>query len=122
MSHKGLGGKMATSNALRPLSAEPASASIDGNYRAELAGQIVAAALPRPMDGYEFGKALRVIRWSPSEAAGQLNLADSTIRKMASGHAKIPDDIAAWLRAYASELAGVHARHPPPRRQGRPRP
>ena len=84
----------------------------------ELAGQIAASA-PPPMTAYEFGKALRVIRWSPSEAAGQLNLADSTIRKMATGHAKVPEDIAAWLRDYASELAEVHARHPPPRRQGR---
>ncbi|WP_419900756.1 hypothetical protein [Roseomonas sp. USHLN139] len=100
----------------------PHLGTVNGVYRAELAGQIAATASPRPMDAYEFGKALRVIRWSPGEAAGQLNLADSTIRKMASGNAKVPDDIAAWLRAYASELAGVHARHPPPRRQGRPGP
>ncbi|ONG58793.1 hypothetical protein BKE38_01810 [Pseudoroseomonas deserti] len=72
------------------------------------------------MDAYEFSKALRVIRWSFIEAAGQLNLADSTIRKMATGHSKVPEDIAVWLRAYADDVAAARNRHPPPRRPGRP--
>ncbi|WP_419900729.1 hypothetical protein [Roseomonas sp. USHLN139] len=100
----------------------PHLGTVNGNYRAELPGQIAATAPAKPMVWHEFNAALRVIRWTPTEVAERLNLAPSTVRRLASGHGKIPEDISAWLRAYAADVAAAQERHPPPRRTGRPGP
>ncbi|ONG53288.1 hypothetical protein BKE38_12565 [Pseudoroseomonas deserti] len=95
---------------------------VNGNYRARSAGlarAIAAAPAPvEPMTSYEFSQALRVIRWTPGEAAERLGFAPSTIRKMISEYGRIPEDVAAWLRPYAAETAALNARHPPPQRIG----
>jgi hypothetical protein len=63
----------------------------------------------------EFAEALELIVWSRVQAAERLHQLPITVRKWASGHARVPDTVTAWLRPYAAEAAALHARHPPPR-------
>lgn len=70
----------------------------------------------RPMLNLEFAKAVETIGWSQSLLAERLGQLPVTVRKWSTGRAPVPDDVAAWLRPLAAEVAEVHKRHPVPAR------
>ncbi len=57
-----------------------------------------------------FRECLAVLHWSQRGLAGILDTHPTTVRRMATGDAGIPDGVAKWLE----ELAAVHRTHPLP--------
>ena len=63
------------------------------------------------MTSAAFRAALSLIHWSNRTLAAQLNRDEHQVRRWGNGSARVPDDVAAWLR----EAAVWHEQHPAPR-------
>lgn len=51
------------------------------------------------MNHFEFSSALREIGWTNREAARQLSVGETWIRRRVNGKASVPPDLADWVRS-----------------------
>jgi hypothetical protein len=66
------------------------------------------------MTGGQFRKCVEILRWPQVRIAEDLGVQHIKVRRWSAGIDPVPEVVAVWIRAMASEAEDMRQRNPPP--------